>query len=83
MIDIHMLQKTIAILSVLTSSGKSGRAYPEQMTNDRILEPQCDLGISVVLNETTGRGQHQRRYSHARTPFGKEYCRRTYRDPEE
>ena len=50
------------------------RAYPKQVANDRVLVPECDLGVSVVLDETTGRGQHQRRHSRKRSSL-REGCR--------
>lgn len=34
-------------------------AYPKQVANNRILVSECDVGISVVLNETTDRSQYQ------------------------
>lgn len=40
--------------SILNTERK--RAYPEQVANNRVLVPECDLGVSVVLDETTGRG---------------------------
>ena len=58
MVDIHMLERTMAVSSTPVQNPCAENAHPKQMSNDRILEPKCDLGVSVVLTKRVSIGRN-------------------------